>query len=317
MIDTLHSMHFSLGSVEEMSTVLAGSAWSLDFRQLEKGCSTVEISAITTEAALLMKTELGCKTHQVGALEPGTMSFGLPARVQAPIRFGSRETGSNALTRFDSLSDFEAVSGSEFSAYTVTFRALDMERHMENLGIDTAMLSRDTGCQHRLLAEDSAAQLRIMMEGLLSHSEQPDSRVQLSLVKAIESELAVEILSAFFRANQPPEVSMKNRTRIVKRAIELVDGEAAEGLTIERLCNECACSISTLERGFYDYFGISPKQYLMATRLSGARKALLNTGKERSIGDIAAHWGFWHMSKFSADYKRMFGELPSRTVRAA
>ncbi|GHU15365.1 hypothetical protein AGMMS50225_28560 [Betaproteobacteria bacterium] len=34
-----------------------------------------------------------------------------------------------------------------------------------------------------------------------------------------------------------------------------------------------------------------------------------------TVGDIAARWGFWHLSHFAADYKEMFGELPSDTLR--
>jgi len=35
------------------------------------------------------------------------------------------------------------------------------------------------------------------------------------------------------------------------------------------------------------------------------------------LSDIAARWGFWHLSHFAADYKSMFGELPSETLNAA
>ena len=35
-----------------------------------------------------------------------------------------------------------------------------------------------------------------------------------------------------------------------------------------------------------------------------------------SVADVAASWGFWHLSHFAADYKAMFGELPSETLRA-
>ena len=31
--------------------------------------------------------------------------------------------------------------------------------------------------------------------------------------------------------------------------------------------------------------------------------------------DVAARWGFWHLSQFAVDYKKLFGELPSRTLR--
>jgi AraC family ethanolamine operon transcriptional activator len=33
------------------------------------------------------------------------------------------------------------------------------------------------------------------------------------------------------------------------------------------------------------------------------------------VQDIAARWGFWHLSHFANDYRRMFGELPSETAR--
>jgi len=34
------------------------------------------------------------------------------------------------------------------------------------------------------------------------------------------------------------------------------------------------------------------------------------------IGTIANRCGFWHMGRFAADYRRLFGELPSETLRS-
>ncbi|CAG9232914.1 hypothetical protein BVI1335_880001 [Burkholderia vietnamiensis] len=31
--------------------------------------------------------------------------------------------------------------------------------------------------------------------------------------------------------------------------------------------------------------------------------------------DVAAAWGFWHLSQFATDYRRMFGKRPSETLR--
>jgi AraC-like DNA-binding protein len=38
-------------------------------------------------------------------------------------------------------------------------------------------------------------------------------------------------------------------------------------------------------------------------------------GPAVNITEAAAEWGFWHMGKFAADYRRQFGELPSETLR--
>jgi len=35
------------------------------------------------------------------------------------------------------------------------------------------------------------------------------------------------------------------------------------------------------------------------------------------VADIAARWGFWHPSRFASEYKSLFGELPSATLKAA
>jgi len=33
------------------------------------------------------------------------------------------------------------------------------------------------------------------------------------------------------------------------------------------------------------------------------------------VQEMAARWGFWHLSRFSSDYRTLFGETPSQTLR--
>jgi AraC-like DNA-binding protein len=51
-------------------------------------------------------------------------------------------------------------------------------------------------------------------------------------------------------------------------------------------------------------------------RLNAIRRALLSEENAGiSIGDIASRWGVWHLSRFAADYRGLFGELPSESRR--
>jgi AraC family ethanolamine operon transcriptional activator len=35
------------------------------------------------------------------------------------------------------------------------------------------------------------------------------------------------------------------------------------------------------------------------------------------VQDVAAAWGFWHLSQFATDYRKLFGMRPSETLKAA
>jgi AraC family transcriptional regulator, ethanolamine operon transcriptional activator len=108
------------------------------------------------------------------------------------------------------------------------------------------------------------------------------------------------------------------RKRVVQRACEMMLAQPDEPMSILQLCGLIGASPSKLEYCFRDILGISPAKYLRAVRLNGVRRDLkqgANAG--RGVQDVAARWGFWHPSEFSADYKRQFAELPSETLRRA
>jgi AraC family ethanolamine operon transcriptional activator len=110
--------------------------------------------------------------------------------------------------------------------------------------------------------------------------------------------------------------SVAARRRIVDRACELVLGTPDRPLTTLEVCKQIGTSPRKLELCFRDVLGLSPHKYLRAVRLCGARRDLKRmVGADVTVHDIAARWGFWHMSAFSAEYKRQFGELPSTTQR--
>ena len=81
--------------------------------------------------------------------------------------------------------------------------------------------------------------------------------------------------------------------------------------------NSTVSSDTVVNYAFRDRLGVTPKQYLQATRLHRVRHAILDAARPRPISEIAARWGFWHMGQFAADYRRQFGELPSETLRRA
>ena len=100
----------------------------------------------------------------------------------------------------------------------------------------------------------------------------------------------------------------------VRRAREVALARPDTPLQVQDLCRELHISRRTLQASFRAVLGISPLWYLRTLRLDGARRQLLGGC---SVKDVAERWGFWHWSRFSHDYQRLFGELPSSTLKRA
>jgi AraC family ethanolamine operon transcriptional activator len=108
--------------------------------------------------------------------------------------------------------------------------------------------------------------------------------------------------------------SYKHRKKVVDCARQFLDHHLDEPVTVTQLCKITNVSRRTLQYSFDSILGISPIQYLRISRLNGVRRALVKADKSQSVSDIAAQWGFWHLSQFAQDYKQLFGESPSKTL---
>lgn len=72
----------------------------------------------------------------------------------------------------------------------------------------------------------------------------------------------------------------------------------------------------TLQYLFKQQLGMTPKAYLKGQKLYQAhRKFRQSNPSIIEIKDIAHNLGFWHMGQFAADYRMLFGELPSTTLK--
>ena len=55
--------------------------------------------------------------------------------------------------------------------------------------------------------------------------------------------------------------------------------------------------------------------YLQELRIVAAHRDLLEADARQGIADVALRWGFTHLGRFAADYRKRFGQLPSQTLK--
>jgi AraC-like DNA-binding protein len=103
---------------------------------------------------------------------------------------------------------------------------------------------------------------------------------------------------------------------LVDRAEALALAEPDEPLHIAALCCALAVSERTLRKAFHKIYGLPPHRHLRLLRLAQARGALLAAGGQVvTVTEIATGFGFVELGRFSVEYRKMFGESPSKTLQ--
>jgi AraC-like DNA-binding protein len=102
----------------------------------------------------------------------------------------------------------------------------------------------------------------------------------------------------------------------VRKAEDHIRANARDDVTIEMLAKITGVSTRSLFYGFRRWRNTTPMAFLKKTRLDYARQALLSARRTGlSVTDVATSVGYWHLSRFSSEYKARFGEPPSATLR--
>ncbi|WP_049732106.1 AraC family transcriptional regulator [Rhizobium ecuadorense] len=104
--------------------------------------------------------------------------------------------------------------------------------------------------------------------------------------------------------------------RHVKWAIDFMREHMAEPISLNDIATAAKVSVRTLQQGFRQFRNTTPMAHLHELRMLAAHRDLLESGARQAVADIALRWGFTHLGRFSAEYRKRFGQLPSQTLRA-
>lgn len=102
----------------------------------------------------------------------------------------------------------------------------------------------------------------------------------------------------------------------MSRVLEYLDCDPQPMPTLCELCRVAGVSQRTLEYGFCDLLGVTPVRYLKVLRLNRVRQRLIKRTPEcETVTSVALRFGFVDLGRFAGEYRRLFGERPSDTLR--
>jgi AraC family ethanolamine operon transcriptional activator len=135
-------------------------------------------------------------------------------------------------------------------------------------------------------------------------------------VAALESDLLEALLRTLcLAAPRPLPDGATRRQRGFDLAIDYLRAADLGALSAPVLCTAVGVSQRTLEYAFQERLGASPMEFIRRLRLHAARRALLAAQRGGvTVAQIAMTFGFYQLGRFSAEYRLLFGELPSATL---
>ena len=102
--------------------------------------------------------------------------------------------------------------------------------------------------------------------------------------------------------------------RHVRRALDHIYAHLRDDIAMADLVACSGVGARTLYAGFDRFVGMPPAALIRSLRLDGARDDLI-AAERGTVAEIATRWNFMHFGRFSAEYRRRFGERPVDTLR--
>ncbi len=101
----------------------------------------------------------------------------------------------------------------------------------------------------------------------------------------------------------------------VRRVERYIETHAERPIDISDLVAAGGVSGRAIYEGFRRFRDTSPMAYLRLVRLRRAREDLLAGGPDVTVASVATRWYFFELGRFAGQYRALYGETPSQTLR--
>jgi AraC-like DNA-binding protein len=101
----------------------------------------------------------------------------------------------------------------------------------------------------------------------------------------------------------------------IRRAEDYMRAHCAEPIRIAQVAEAAGCSVGTLGASFRKFRGRTPLGALHALRLERAYEEIISGRTGASVATIGRRYGFTNAGRFTAAFRRRFGETPLEVAR--
>ncbi|MET0541541.1 MAG: helix-turn-helix domain-containing protein [Variovorax sp.] len=290
------------------------SAWDQQYEQLSAGRYEGCLEEFHIGPVQIFREQSNQAVLQGGRPRANTVSVALTDATPVAGWYCGHEIGEGRAFAISSDREFELVAGAGMALVGICVDTAELVKraailHGRELPVSLpapSLISRSMVHRNALaLLVDSAMSLVRDRPAALA-----DAAVRNRLAESLTDGVLDSIAPDCIESGLLPGAAA--RRQIVATAREYMRSHADEPISVPDLCLATGASRRALQYAFENVVQLSPVTYLRVMRLNHVR-AELQSRHGDTVGDVAARWGFWHPSRFAAEYRELFGELPSAT----
>jgi len=280
---------------------------NVEEKLLESGSFLGMAKGVQTDRMTLLSFDINRKVLQQGAGTPGYVTFTI---WEPDVLFSWRnQEMKGGMIGVLWNREHMSVTGSNFRAIPISIEESFFKKTCYEKGYFDLVDKLKTR-EVLFVSELELQKIRNMIRFIIEDNSLDDS----SLTKLIEEKLLNQFVDCLGSTlSDKKELDLTHWK--MNHVIEYIHANISNLSSLHQVSRGTQIPERTIRRLINNKFQISPKQYLNKLRLNDVRKGLLNDQCNSSIYQVASDFNFWHMGQFSKDYKNLFGELPSETVR--
>ena len=284
--------------------------WDLDINEMTKQPFTVDIRAVHTFHLQLSLMRYHAAMMIDGGYPEGTVVFSC-IKTEGLIHEKNRTYHSEDMIMLDDNRHFDLIVSEPCFIFTFAIEKDILEREFEFFfNIPFAQVYKEQDIY--LDKKESEAYYAIFKEQMDLLKQKAEENTSLDIYAEVEIEILKKLFSYF--SFRPKEINYL--PRYIRDGRELLAENINATYTIADMVEDLQVSKRTIQHGFKHYLGFTPKEYQQYIRLNGIRKTILDAKDPNiTLSEIAANYNYFHLGHFSAEYKKFFGESPSKTLR--
>lgn len=284
--------------------------WLQEYDQMSTGTFSGRVDKLSNKNLHVFKEYTNRALHQHCQIWSDAIWFGIPIEKNEAVRINGENLSANALATRVGDDCFELNTPEDFNIYGIVLDNSYLNQIAELQGIEL----RELGVFKTPVMEVDSNRLESLKYCLSEVVSDKTSNMSSNIKEDI---LISNLLQAIPKETQykKHKPSYQHRKQVVERVKDYLHSRQNLPVTITELCQIAFVSRRTLQYSFESILGYSPLYFIRMTRLNQVRRALKNASEDSSVNEIAEFWGFTHAGQFGSDYKKLFGELPSETLR--